>query len=159
MQILVLRLIRLTCIGDLSAWCLKAFSLQVELTDLSQYETIHVWSTNRQKQTKTFCDFTDKLMLLHHYCCVLHHANGIRCEYSSSMSFSLWRIPTCITGKIWIKSSPWIWWGSRRWGHFIFGRTETIFSVRALQQDRKHSLLLNQMILCNNFKTGTVMLK
>jgi hypothetical protein len=33
---------------------------------------------------------------------------------------------------MWIKSSPWIWWGSNRCGHFIFGNTATIFSVKAL---------------------------
>ncbi len=56
---------------------------------------------------------------------------------------SLFRVNslTCITGKMWIKSSPWIWWGSRRWGHFIFGNTDTIFSVRALRTEIAHHWL------------------
>lgn len=45
-----------------------------------------------------------------------------------------WRLgQTCTTGNMWMKSKPWIWWGSMRCGHFIRGRTATIFSVKALQ--------------------------
>ena len=40
---------------------------------------------------------------------------------------------TCTTGKMCIKSRPCIWWGSIWCGHFILGRTATIFSVRALK--------------------------
>lgn len=55
---------------------------------------------------------------------------------------------TWITGNMWIKSIPWIWWGSSWWGHCIFGRTETIFSDSALfgkhnkQRVRTHSVAL-----------------
>ena len=44
---------------------------------------------------------------------------------------------TWTTGKMWIKSNPWIWCGSIRCGHFIRGRTATIFSVSALKIRQK----------------------
>ena len=51
---------------------------------------------------------------------------------------------TCITGKILMKSKPWIWWGSRRWGHFMRGRTATIFSVKALEKKSKSTPSIRQ---------------
>ena len=39
------------------------------------------------------------------------------------------------TGKMWIKSPPWIWWGSIAWGHFIRDRTSTMRSVSALRKE------------------------
>lgn len=43
-------------------------------------------------------------------------------------------IPTWTTGKIWMKSKPWIWCGSSLCGHFILGSTATIFSVKELKR-------------------------
>lgn len=37
-----------------------------------------------------------------------------------------------IRGNMFMKSKPWIWWGSIMYGHFIDGSTFTIFSVRDL---------------------------
>ena len=53
---------------------------------------------------------------------------------------------TWTTGKMWMKSNPWIWCGSIRCGHFIRGRTATIFSVSAL---KKGQINCNQPFLAS----------
>lgn len=47
---------------------------------------------------------------------------------------------TCTTGKMWMKSNPCIWCGSKRWGHFILGKTDTIFSVKALDKGKYETI-------------------
>lgn len=69
--------------------------------------------------------------------------NEIRKDFQSSFGVLGYACEsTCTTGKMWMKSKPWIWWGSSLWGHFILGRTDTIFSVRALQSRQKQNKTL-----------------
>lgn len=57
-------------------------------------------------------------------------------NFSDSAIFIYQQACTCTTGKIWMKSNPCIWCGSKRWGHFILGKTDTIFSVKALEKGK-----------------------
>lgn len=63
-------------------------------------------------------------------------------NYQLMKSYSMADIYTWTTGKMLIKSSPWIWWGSKRWGHFIRGKTATIFSVKALYKNNTYNKII-----------------
>lgn len=65
-----------------------------------------------------------------------------------SAKYQYHEIITCTTGNMWMKSSPWIWCGSKRCGHFIFGNTDTIFSVKALLQKQKDRCIYATIFFC-----------